>query len=97
MIDSDEIEVKIIINLNALVLKGMKTGIIRGIEEKELDREKLSSMPGIVGYQVQPGDTLWDIAKKFYTTIETIVQLNHLEDREIRPRDTLILMKKVEG
>ena len=97
MIDSDEIEVKIIINLNALVLKGMKTGIIRGIEEKELDREKLSSMPGIVGYQVQPGDTLWDIAKKFYTTIETIVQLNHLEDREIRPYDTLILMKKVEG
>ena len=97
MIDSDEIEVKIIINLNALVLKGTKTGIIRGIEEKELDREKLSSMPGIVGYQVQPGDTLWDIAKKFYTTIETIVQLNHLEDREIRPYDTLILMKKVEG
>ena len=48
MIDSDEIEVKIIINLNALVLKGMKTGIIRGIEEKGLDREKLSSMPGIV-------------------------------------------------
>lgn len=97
MIDSDEIEVKIIINLNALVLKGIKTGIIRGIEERELDREKLSSMPGIVGYQVQPGDTLWDIAKKFYTTIDTITQLNHLEDREIRPRDTLILMKKVEG
>ena len=62
-----------------------------------MDREKLSSMPGIVGYQVQPGDTLWDIAKKFYTTIDTITQLNHLEDREIRPRDTLILMKKVEG
>ena len=97
MIDSDEIEVKIIINLNALVMKGIKTGIIRGIEERELDREKLSSMPGIVGYQVQPGDTLWDIAKKFYTTIDTIIQLNHLEDREIRPQDTLILMKKVEG
>ena len=46
---------------------------------------------------VQSGDTLWDIAKKFYTTIDTIIQLNHLEDREIRPQDTLILMKKVEG
>lgn len=97
MIDSDEIEAKIIINLNALVLKGTRTGIIRGIEEKELDREKLSSMPGIVGYQVQPGDSLWDIAKKFYTTIDTIIQLNHLEDQEVRPYDTLILMKKVEG
>ena len=54
MIDSDEIEVKIVMNLNALVLKQTDTGIIREIEERELDREKLQSMPGIVGYQVQP-------------------------------------------
>lgn len=96
MIDSDEIEVKIVINLNALVLKQTDTGIIRGIEERELDREKLRSMPGIVGYQVQPGDSLWDIAKKFYTTIENISQLNGLENENVRPYDTLILMKKVE-
>ena len=97
MIDSDEIEVKIVMNLNALVLKQTDTGIIREIEERELDREKLQSMPGIVGYQVQPQDTLWDIAKKFYTTIETIVQLNNLESDEVRPYDTLILTKKVES
>ena len=53
-------------------------------------------MPGIVGYQVQPGDCLWDIAKKFYTTIENIMQLNSMETEEIRPYDTLILMKEVE-
>lgn len=53
-------------------------------------------MPGIVGYQVQPGDSLWDIAKKFYTTIDTIVQLNGLESERVKPYDTLILMKKVE-
>lgn len=96
MIDSDEIEAKIVINLNALVMEQRETGIIRGIEEKELDREKLRSMPGIVGYQVQPGDTLWDIAKKFYTTIDTIIGLNGLESEKVKPFDTLILMKKVE-
>lgn len=96
MIDSDEIEVKIVMNLNALVLKQIPTGLIRGIEEHELDREKLRSMPGIVGYQVQPGDSMWDIAKKFYTTISTIVELNGLEDEKIKTGDTLILMKKVE-
>lgn len=96
MIDSDEIEVKIVINLNALVLKQAEMGIIRGIEEHELDREKLRSMPGIVGYQVQPGDCLWDIAKKFYTTIENICELNGLESEKVKPYDTLILMKKVE-
>ena len=30
-------------------------------------------MPGITVYIVKPGDTLWDIAKKFYTTVEEII------------------------
>ena len=96
MIDSDEIEVKIVMNLNVLVMKQTEMGIIQEIEEQELDREKLRSMPGIVGYQVQQGDTLWDIAKKFYTTIENIMELNGLESEEVKPLDSLILMKKVE-
>ena len=96
MIDSDEIEVKIVMNLNALVMNQMEMGIIREIEERELDREKLKSMPGIVGYQVQQGDTLWDIAKKFYTTIENIMELNGLESEEVKPGDGLLLMKKGE-
>ena len=39
--------------------------IISEIREEELDMEKLQNMPGIVCYLVQPGDTLWDIAKRF--------------------------------
>ncbi len=31
-------------------------------------------------YVVQPGDTLWSIARAFGTDIETLVQLNELED-----------------
>ena len=84
------------INLNALVMKQRETGIIQNIEERELDREKLRNMPGIVGYQVQPQDTLWDIAKRFYTTIDTILELNEMENETIKPYDTLVLMKKVE-
>ena len=97
MIDSDEIEVKIVMNLNALVVRQNPQGLISGIEEQELDKEKLHNMPGITGYLVQPQDTLWDIAKAFYTTIDTIMELNELESEEIKPYDTLILMKKVES
>ena len=39
MIDSDEIEVKIVMNLNAVVFRQTDTGIIQRIEEQELDRE----------------------------------------------------------
>ena len=45
---------------------------------------------------IHSGDTLWDIAKKFYTTIENIMELNGLESEEVKPGDGLLLMKKVE-
>jgi len=32
-----------------------------------------------VGYEVQPGDTLWDIATRFGTTVEELVRLNRLQ------------------
>ena len=95
MIDSDEIEVKIIINLNALVLKGTKTGIIRGIEEKGAGPGKIKQYAGDSWLSGSAGRILSGISQRnFIPPIETIVQLNHLEDREIRPYDTLILMKK---
>ena len=34
-------------------------------------------------YQVQPGDTLWDIATRFRTTVEALVRLNQLQDANL--------------
>ncbi|MHC6181305.1 DUF3794 and LysM peptidoglycan-binding domain-containing protein [Clostridium sp. JNZ X4-2] len=34
-------------------------------------------------YVIQQGDTLWKIAKKYYTTIEDLVKLNNIEDPEV--------------
>jgi LysM repeat protein len=36
-----------------------------------------------VGYEVQPGDTLWDIATRFGTTVEVLGELNGLEDPNV--------------
>ena len=96
MIDSNEIEVKAVINLNAVVLARQEEEIIDEIREEDLDMEKLQSMPGIVCYLVQPGDTLWDIAKRFYTTVEEIQKINDLKGETINPMDSLLLVKKVE-
>lgn len=96
MIDSNEIEVRAVINLNAVVFSGREEEIISEIREEELDMEKLQNMPGIVCYLVQPGDTLWDIAKRFYTTTEEIQKLNGLKSETLQPMDSLLLVKKVE-
>lgn len=59
--------------------------------------EKIRSMPGITVYMVKQGDTLWDIAKKFYTTMEEIISMNDLEDDQVSSGQPLILVKKVES
>ena len=42
---------------------------------------------------VQPRDTLWDSAKMFYTTMEAIRKLNDLGEGEVKPRQTLLVVK----
>ena len=97
MIDSNEIEVRAVVSLNALVLQCREEKIIESIEEQPLDMEKIRSMPGITVYMVKQGDTLWDIAKKFYTTMEEIISMNDLEDDKVSSGQPLILVKKVES
>ena len=51
-------------------------------------------MPGIIVYIVKAGDTLWDIAKKFYTTVDEISGVNSLTEKEVKPGQSLILVRQ---
>lgn len=97
MVDGSEIEVKALVNLNALVLHQTHMKLMRDMEVREPDLEKIKRMPGIIGYVVKQGDTLWDIAKKYYTSVDAIMRINGLTSEEVRPKDTLILVKNVES
>ncbi len=96
MLDSNDIEVKVVINLNALVMREHKSAVVNAIREEPLDMEEVRAMPGIVCYMVQEDDTLWDIAKRFYTTVDEIIKLNDLPSENVKPMDSLLLVKKVE-
>ena len=84
-------------NLNALVLRQWREQLITDIQEKELDLEKLEQMPGVVCYIVQPEDTLWDIAKRFYTTVDSIRELNELGEEEPHQQQPLLVVKKADN
>ena len=96
MLDSEEIEVKAGIGLNAMVFHTLVEPIITDIEVYDIDYEKLQAMPSVVGYVVKARDTLWNIAKKYYTTIDRIKQINGLEDDSIKVGDKLIITKRVD-
>ena len=95
MIGGDTVEVKAVILLDMLVLQPVCQPVIRKAETGPLDTKKLQQMPGIVGYLVQEGDSLWDIAKRFHTTVENIITTNNLASDAVRPGDCLILVKEI--
>ena len=96
MADSEAIEVRASVSLNLLVVRPRKQMCIADISEKDLDLQKIQQLPGIVGYIVQEGDCLWDIARKYYTTPQRIMEMNGLESEEISGGEHLIIMKEVE-
>jgi membrane-bound lytic murein transglycosylase D len=50
------------------------------------------AIPSSKTYTVQPGDTLWDISKKFQgLSIEKIKSLNNLKDNKLQPGQKLII------
>ena len=95
MMGSDTIEVKAVITLDILVLQPVREPVITNVNVEPMDMQKLQELPGIVGYIVQPGDSLWKIAKKVHTTVDNIMTANGLTDSNIRPGERLILVKEI--
>ena len=95
MIGGDTVEVKAILLLDMLVLQPVRQMVIQRAETAPLDTKKLQQMPGIVGYLVQEGDSLWDIAKRFHTTVDNIITTNNLSSDTVRTGDCLILVKEI--
>lgn len=95
MNNGNEIEVKAVASLDTLVLGTFSTNIITDITEEPKDLERLQAMPGLMGYKVKPGDTLFSIAKQFYTTTKDIKEVNGLTSDNISNEDFLLIIKNV--
>ncbi len=89
-----EAEVKATLSLELLVFSRCRRTLLQDAELVDYDPEKVRSIPGIVGYCVQPGDTLWKIAKKFYTTVDEIREENEEIGEDVKPGQKLILVRQ---
>ncbi len=87
MLGGGEVEIKAVVTLDMLALQPVCIPVIQGVRSEPADLERLESMPGIVGYIVQPGDSLWKIAKKFHTTVEAVMEANGLSSDALMPGD----------
>lgn len=97
MLDSEELEAKVVINIGAMIFTPKSQSVISALEESPLDLERLQKMPGIVGFIADDKTTLWNLAKEYATSPESIMDLNGLTTEQIQPGDRLLLAKQVDG
>ena len=64
---------------------------MKEVRLEPLNWEEAEKGPGIIGYIVQEGDELWDLAKRYSTTVEGIKEVNELESDEIKAGKKILI------
>ena len=93
LLTEQEGECRIQVMLYAKVLRNQQVTMVTDLQEEEVAEQ--TTQPGAVIVTVQPGDTLWNLAKKYRTTPERILMMNDIEhpDRLYVGQKLLILRK----
>ncbi len=91
--DGNQLEWRGVIQLHMPLYDIEQEDILQEIQIGELDSQKLEKLPGFAIYFVKKGDTLWQIGKKYYVSVEKIKEINQLTSDEIKPGDRLLIVK----
>ena len=82
MLSSNEVEIRLVVGVNARIFRRYTLPLIVKVNEFPLDDKKLLAQPSITIYFAQPGDTLWKVAKKYYTTMAEIQRVNNISSSD---------------
>lgn len=91
---SEAVVVKAVLAFDTFVRKPVQMHVIKNVEFQPLSMEEIESRPGIVGYIVKDGDELWNLAKRYMTTVEGIKEVNGLDSELIKAGDKLLIFKE---
>jgi len=95
LLGGDEIEVKAVLAFHSLLRKPVETRVITDISFVPLDLDELEKRPGVVGYIVSDSDDLWSLAKRYNTTIDSIMEVNGLSDEnKVAVGDKILIFKE---
>ena len=93
MLDQNRAEIKAAIGVNVLAFEQEELAHIAEIRVEPLDMDALQELPGLVGYIVKKGDTLWEIAKEYHTTVEAIMSTNQKKTHDLQVGEKLLIVK----
>ena len=97
VVDSNELEIRAVAGIYVTGFSPQTMYMIDEVEEIPYSEEEISRIPSITGYIVKSGDTLWNIAKHYGTTIEKMKQYNENLTEPLETGQKLFLLKEMES
>ena len=90
----DEIEVKAVLAFHGFFKKNETRRMIDEVRVHQLSLEEVEKRPSIVGYTVKTDDDLWELAKRYSTSVEAIRELNNIPVDVLKAGDRLFIFKE---
>ena len=90
----EKVLVKAVVGLELIAFWPSTEPMVVDYECVPRDSESMNSQPGMVGYVMQPGDTLWDVAKEYHTTVDQVLEVNKVCEEEIVSGDMLLVVPR---
>ena len=94
LLGNDEIEVKAVLAIQSFLKCPVNVSDITNITCSPIDLKEQEHTPGIIGYIVKEGDELWDLAKKFNTTQESIMEVNNLDSINVVNGQKMLIFRE---
>lgn len=91
LISSERIEVRVELGITAAVFEISKVPAVTAVEVNESAPKKRQDDTALVIYYTEPGEDVWDIARKYNTSPNEIVNLNELSE-ETLPGGKMLLI-----
>lgn len=97
VVDGNELEIRVVAGIYVTGFSQVDMKMIDDVEDLPYEEEELAKIPSMTGYVVKQGDTLWEIAKRYGTTISKMKQYNDNVEEPLEIGQKLFLIKEMES
>lgn len=94
LLGGNEVEIKAVLAFHCFFRKSVTTDMIVDLKLEPIDIKEVEKRPSVVGYIVKEGDEIWDLAKRYNTTVEGIAEVNELTEEKLKTGQRILIFKE---